>query len=125
MTKDLDDLARSDVFDSRDVDKRITELEFGIENRGDEEDALPLKDELKTLTDFRDDVDSREWKYGITFIAGAYFKDHAEQMAEDIGAIDRNAQWPLNHIDWDAAADALKMDYSSVELDGKEFWYRS
>lgn len=125
MTKDLDDLARSDVFDSRDVDKRITELEFNIENRGDEEDALPLKDELKTLTEFRDEVGSGEYKYGITFIADSHFKEYAEQVAEDIGAIDRDAAWPLNYIDWDAAADALKMDYSSITLDDYEFWYRS
>lgn len=132
MTKDLADLARSDVFDSRDVDERIKKLENDLEYRAvldpddaEAEDTQSMKDELKTLTEFRDEVGSGEYKYGMTFIADSHFKEYAEQVAEDIGAIDRDAAWPLSYIDWDAAADALKMDYSSITLDDYEFWYRS
>jgi hypothetical protein len=40
----------------------------------------------------------------------------AEQMAEDIGAIDRNATWPKNHIDWEAAAqELLQSDYFQLD----------
>lgn len=50
--------------------------------------------------------------------------EYAETLAEDIGAIDRNAGWPLMHIDWEAAADALKMDYRQVDYDGVAYWMR-
>jgi hypothetical protein len=45
-------------------------------------------------------------------------------MAEDIGAIDRDAGWPLGFIDWDAAAAALKMDYTEVSIRGYDYWIR-
>lgn len=35
----------------------------------------------------------------------------AEDMAEQIGAIDRDAKWPQNCIDWDHAARELMYDY--------------
>lgn len=60
-----------------------------------------------------------------TLIADWYFKDYAQDLAEDIGAIGSDLQWPLYHIDWDAAANDLKMDYWSVTIDGREFWGRS
>lgn len=64
------------------------------------------------------------WTYGVTLIRDSYFEDYAQQMAEDIGAINRDATWPLNHIDWEAAAEALKGDYTSAEFDGVTYWAR-
>lgn len=43
------------------------------------------------------------------------FKDDeefAEDMAEQVGAIDRDAKWPMNCIDWEYAAKELMYDYS-------------
>lgn len=65
-----------------------------------------------------------EWPDGMTLIRDSYFRDYAEQLAEDIGAIDPNAGWPLFYIDWERAADALRMDYSSIEFDGVTYWAR-
>lgn len=39
-------------------------------------------------------------------------EDFAEDMAEQVGAIDRDAKWPMTCIDWDQAARELMMDYS-------------
>jgi hypothetical protein len=47
------------------------------------------------------------------------------ELAEDIGAIDRNASWPATYIDWEAAADSLKADYSSIDFNGEDYWIRS
>lgn len=66
-----------------------------------------------------------EWEYGATLIRDSYFEDYAQELAEDIGAIGSNMQWPLMYIDWNAAAEALKQDYSSVDFDGVEYWGRS
>jgi hypothetical protein len=46
------------------------------------------------------------------------------KFADDIDAIDRDAKWPLNHIDWEAAAAELLTDYTSVTFDGVTFWVR-
>lgn len=72
----------------------------------------------------RAEVSSAEWRYGLALISEDYFVTYAEEMAADVGAIDPKAGWPLQHIDWDAAAEALKQDYSSVELDGRTFYFR-
>ena len=66
-----------------------------------------------------------EWDDGETLIEADYFKDYAEEVANDIGAVDRNASWPLNHIDWEAAADALKEDYVSVSFGDAEWYVRN
>lgn len=43
-------------------------------------------------------------------------EEFAEQLAEDIGAVDRNATWPNNHIDWEAAArDLFCGDYYMID----------
>lgn len=40
-------------------------------------------------------------------------EDFAEDMADQLGLTDRNAQWPQNCIDWEMAAKELMYDYCS------------
>jgi len=83
-------------------------------------------EELKNLTDLAEQGEGYgDWDHGEALIRDSYFKEYAEQLADDIGAIDGNANWPLSCIDWDQAADELKMDYTSVEFDGVTYWMRS
>jgi predicted RNA-binding Zn-ribbon protein involved in translation (DUF1610 family) len=95
---------------------------------GDPLDGLEYdeREELRALLDLQDDAEGYcdDWKYGASLIRDSYFRDYAEELANDIGAIDRNATWPLNHIDWDAAADELKQDYTEVDYDGVSYWVR-
>ena len=86
-------------------------------------------------------TEKREWKKAIeeqtgydfdkladnepTMIPEREFKDYAWRLAEDIGAINPKAGWPINCIDWDQAADELKQDYSEVEVDGTTYYFRS
>ena len=65
-----------------------------------------------------------DWPHGETLIRDSYFKDYAMELADDIGAIDNNASWPLTCIDWDQAARELQMDYSAVDFDGVTYWIR-
>lgn len=53
------------------------------------------------------------------------FEEYAQELAEDIGAIDRNLTWPNNCIDWEKAADELKYDYSEVDIEGRTYYFRS
>jgi hypothetical protein len=116
-----------DIIDSRDVDSRIEELEAERDaaaeagNPGDFTDG-----ELARLTALRDDVAgyAPDWQYGCTLIRDSYFKDYAQELAEDIGALEKDLKWPHTCIDWDQAARELRMDYSSAELDGVTYWFR-
>ena len=107
-----------DIIDSRDVIARIAYLE-GADIDEDEQY------ELKTLQELVEQCENcSNWEYGEGLIRGGYFTEYAEQLASDIGAIDSDAQWPLSHIDWEAAAEALKQDYSEVEFDNTIYYIR-
>lgn len=109
-----------DLIDSRDVIERIKELEAQDKDEQEAEELAALKE----LNREGEDTFGEEWEYGVTLVHEDYFEDYAQEFAEDIGAIDRNAQWPLQYIDWEEAADALKMDYSEVDFDGQAYYGR-
>lgn len=54
--------------------------------------------------------------------AGEFYSDEdfAQDMAEQIGAIDPDAGWPNSYIDWERAARDLMFDYFSTD-DGYYF----
>lgn len=113
----------SNFINLRDVIARVEELE-------DSTDAEELE-ELEMLQDLLAELAGRggneQWRgdwYPATLIRDSYFKEYAQELADDIGAIDANANWPLNCIDWDQAARDLRMDYFSVDFDGVQFWTR-
>lgn len=112
-----------DVIDSRDVIERIAELESereDIENENEQKewDESDEGQELASLKSLESECEgySEDWKYGAQLIRDSYFKDYAMELAEDIGAINNNATWPNNCIDWDQAAKELQMDYTGVTL---------
>lgn len=103
----------------------IEEAETALQAHIDtESDLADLRAELKTLTDFQDNAGSREWTSGLTFISESYFEDYARELAEDIGAINKDQSWPNNCIDRDQAANELKQGYSSLEFEGETYYYR-
>ncbi len=130
MTHDVSNT--EDILDSRDVEARIEELESDREEFYDDEHAVREvgefedQDELDALRDFRKEAQGycSDWDHGETLIRDSYFVEYAEQLADDIGAINRNATWPLTCIDWEQAANELKVDYTSAEFDGVEYWFR-
>jgi hypothetical protein len=84
-------------------------------------------DELRALIALQEEAEGycSDWRHGETLIRDGYFQEYAQQLAEDIGAIKSDAGWPYDHIDWEAAADALKQDYTEVDFDGESYWIRS
>jgi hypothetical protein len=127
-----------DIIDSRDVIARIEELKAEIaELEGDDFDAgkvggpddpvdADLREELATLQALAEAGSNyaADWEYGETLIRDSYFKAYAEQLANDIGAIDSNEKWPLTCIDWDQAARELQMDYTAIEFGDVTYWIR-
>lgn len=90
------------------------------------EDEDNQRDDPETVAAIRELEDSgiEDWSYGAHFIREDVFEDYAQELAEDIGAIDSDASWPLYCIDWERAANDLKMDYSAVEFLGHTYFVR-
>jgi antirestriction protein len=63
--------------------------------------------------------------YEPTLILAADFEQYAEELANDLGEIPDDAGWPMRHIDWEAAADELRHDYTSVSYAGDDYLIRS
>lgn len=139
MARSIEISNSDDVIDFRDVIERIEQLEEleqpGSVDTGNPDDADQDQDtlfaELATLRALAEECKGNggdeQWRgdwYPITLIRDSYFRDYAEELADDIGAIDKDASWPCNFIDWDRAANALQQDYTSVEFDGVTYWVR-
>jgi hypothetical protein len=112
-----------DVIDSRDVIARIEELEDMVHDESATEDDQAELAILQALAKEGGQY-APDWEHGETLIRDSYFIEYAQELADDIGAISRDATWPNNFIDWEAAADALKQDYTSIDFDGVSYWIR-
>lgn len=109
-----------DIIDSRDVIARIEELE-GIEAPDDAD-----TEELRVLKALADEGEGcANWRHGETLIRVDYFEQYARELAEDVDAVNNDATWPNNCIDWERAASELQQDYTSIEFDGVTYWMRS
>jgi hypothetical protein len=119
MSKEINNY--DDVIDSRDVIERVEELENSSEELNTDELA-----ELLTLQTLAEEAScSPDWKYGETLIRDSYFKEYAQELAEECGMVPDNLKWPNTCIDWTQAAWELKQDYMSVDFDGEEYWIRA
>ena len=112
------------IIDSRDVIARIEFLESSA-NAG-----YILEEEREELTVLRKlaekgDSATNEWQHTVLLIRDSHFKMHAMDTAEEVGAINWNATWPLNCIDWERAERELKQGYTSIDFDGVTYWVRS
>lgn len=132
------------VIDSRDVIEAIEELESQLEElpasgtEPDSDERADLIDELAPLKAFAVQASEvSDWPYGEQFVRDDYFEDFARQLAEDcagdrtesemIRNDGRGEHWPFTFctIDWEAAAEALKGDYTPYEFDGVTYWARA
>lgn len=113
-----------DRIDTRDLIEWLEAFEDEYEDAEPsdmDEDDRYIADEIERLAD--DGI--TEWEYGATLIREDAFEAYAQELAEDIGAIDRNAGWPLYCIDWKRAARELAQDYSCVTFLGHDYYVRS
>lgn len=119
---------KNDTIDTRDLIDRIEELEAICADEGDEISPASEeeKEELKILLAFQEEIEGycSDYKHGEILIRDDYFQEYAQQLAEDIGAIDKNSKWPNSCIDWEKAAEELQQDYTSAEFDGVTYWFR-
>lgn len=146
MARGLDEIDNSaDIIDSRDVIERIEHLELELQDAHEGEgndgkfdawlkamadnDAGTLQgaaSELIALRELQEGSEgySDDWQHGAQLIRDSYFETYAQALADDIGAIDANANWPCDCIDWEKAANELRQDYTAVEFGDVTYWVR-
>lgn len=130
MQTDLSNSA--DMIDVRDIIARVEELEAieGIEEKisaleqdDDATELVGLRELLGELCGYGGDEQWRGDWYPITLIRDSYFVEAMQELCEDIGDFPKGIPG-YYVIDWNATADNLRVDYSSVEFDGVTYWYR-
>ena len=132
----MTEFSGNDIIDSRDVQKRIDELYSELEDihsesgegdfdedwiesvRGEYDEA----EEYCVLNEFKEDVNSRSWRYGMTFISAEHFPVYAEEWAKDVGYVSSDLPYWIE-IDWEASAENLKRDFCCSEFDGTDYYY--
>jgi hypothetical protein len=111
-----------DIIDTRDLESYVDEFIDSRENDPDYDPADWDHRLVELANATRDNLP--DYRYGEALILGDHFEEYAKQLAEDIGAIDREVGWPACHIDWEAAAEALQGDYQEFEVEGVSYWGR-
>lgn len=117
--------SNEDIIDSRDVIARIEYLRALAEETPPDIDD-DERAELTALEALAEQCNGYgDWEYGEALIRKSHFRDYAEQLAEDIGAIPEGAAWPVYCIDWEQAARELSVDYMEVDFDGVSYLMRA
>ena len=80
-------------------------------------------DELKGLVALCDEAPGDDWEHGATLINESYFTDYCQELVSDIGDLPKDIPGYLV-IDWEATANNLRADYTSVEWEGTTFYVR-
>ncbi len=132
----------SDTIDSRDIIKRIEELEAQqaelVEQLSngeitetemvafDKEEGGEL-DILRALA--AECEDCGDWEYGELLIREDHFTDYIEELISDCYVLPKeltSGNWPYRHItiDYEAAAEEAKQDYNEVDFDGVTYLIR-
>ena len=109
----LDDLLARDMFNVDDLSSLIEDL-----RRSDDEQDRADQERAEEFASLLADCDAED------VIADRYFVEYAQDLAYDIGVIPHDVPWPLYYIDWEAAAEALRMDYAGIEFEGRIYWVR-
>ena len=125
--EDLEQELESSYESDADEDKpELAQWIAGLAHEGNDT-AEEYQRLLALLEECKGNGGDEQWRgdwYPVTLIRDSYFKEYAQDLADEIGAVDANAGWPMSCIDWDQAARELRMDYTAVEFDGETYWTR-
>ena len=126
-----------DIIDTRDLAELLEELEALYEAReeweqdegrdeDDEDDEPNPLDDYQTellamLRSIRDGMESA-WE-DESLISEHYFTDYMRELLEDCGYIPKDFPTWIE-VDWEATAKNVKADYSTVEINGTDYYFR-
>jgi len=117
-----------DILDTRDLQQKMDELQGELDGLESEQDIAEFNDDkdrgvlLNQLKEAESEVP--EWSHGEVLIKDSYFTDYQKEQLSDLGYIPDDFPWWIV-IDYEATAENMKTDYSSITLGDDEYWYRS
>lgn len=135
-----------DVMDSRDIIERLEELQgerddyVSVDAEGNEIEAPEQwaernpgdAEELAALEAFAAQLEGYgDWAHGESVIREDYFTKYIEELIDDCypdAAKSANSgEWPYRHMymDFEAAADEAKADYTEADFDGVTYLMRA
>lgn len=120
------DSAAQDYLDYREAKGGEAEWEEGEAKWADDnpEDAKELAVLEKLVGELCGNGGDYQWEgdwYPQFLIQNTHFSTYARELAGELYDTElRAAKWPFSHIDWEDAADALRQDYSSVDMESPE-----
>lgn len=132
--------AREALADHDTADNRISHFDWegGLQDlRGavaDAESALESaeseygEDEAGELAELEElESEISDFRHGETMIPVDRFTEYAQELAQDLGYMDRKGadKWPFTCIDWEEAAKELSQDYTEVSYQGQDYYVRS
>lgn len=140
--QDLD--LTADIIDVRDIIARIEELEAEYQPISDSDDDAAREawdnteegKELSMLLELMEEMKGyggdEQWRgdwYPVTLIRETYFTDYIKELIHDCYEMPKGmhgGDWPYRHMtfDYEAAADEAKVDYTTVEIDGVDYFFR-
>ena len=103
------------ILDTRDLNKRLDELE-GMDELDTEE-----KEELKELKNLKEEVS--EWRDGNQLIPENDFVRYCQDLCEEIGDLPKDLPAYIV-VDWEKTSDNIRQDYSEIEYQGETYLYR-
>jgi len=129
---------REDLVNAlEEAETALNEAEEDAENMGELEDTIDNArgelsdwdddnaDELKALQDLQEETEGycSDWSYGASLIRDDYFEQYCQELVQDVGDLPNGIPSYIV-IDWEATADNIKQDYTSVDFDGVTYWVR-
>jgi hypothetical protein len=121
----------ADIIDVRDIIARVEELAEELTTYTATAAAHPeLAAEHAALCALLDELKGyggdEQWRgdwYPLQLIDDEYFVEYATDLVVDCGGMPRDLP---NYIvvDWAATARNIREDYSTVDVDGRTYWYR-
>lgn len=119
----------ADIIDVRDIIARVEELETEMPENDNDVRNWENLDEYTKLTEILDDLKGEggdeQWRgdwYPVTLICEDHFTEYAEQLVCECHDLSKLPNFV--HIDWEATAREVKVDYSEVSVDGVTYFYR-
>ena len=119
---DIRDLADDWQAQLDEIDDELPEADIEMEKASISEPFIELCNGLGCDED-PDSLRSYGEMEEPMLIADDDFEEYARELAEDLGL--RVDGWPNSYIDWERAADALRVDYTSVTYDGTDYLHRA
>jgi hypothetical protein len=123
----------TNTIDVREIIERIEELENSkLAHQEDptgghwsDEETQELADLTAIMQDLKGGGGDEQWRgdwYPLTLIADCHFTDYAQELVHD--CYDLKGLPNFVHIDWEATAREVRMDYSQTTIDGFTYYYR-